>query len=95
MLVVFHGLDRPDTAELRASTRSAHLEFQSYRTNLVGGRLHDQHGNVVGTLLIFHATDLAGATAEMADDPYVQAGLFERVSICEFTAVDWPATAPD
>jgi len=91
MLIVFHGIDRPDAGGLRASTLPAHLEFQARRTNLVGGPLIDGHGNVCGSLTIFEAPDIAAASAEMAADPYIEAGLFETISIVEFNAVDWPA----
>lgn len=93
MLIAFHGIDRPNAGDLRAATRPAHLEFQSGRANLVGGPLLDEHGEMCGSLLIFEATDIDAAATEMAADPYVQAGLFERVSITEFKAADWPGQA--
>ena len=93
MLVVFHGLDRPGSAELRASTRPAHAAFHAERGNLVGGPLRDGNGEVCGTLVIFEADDLAAATAVMDADPYVRAGLFEHTSITELVAVDWPASS--
>jgi len=90
MLIAFHGIDRADSASLRAATRPAHLAFQSERRNLVGGPLRDGDGNVCGSLIVFDATDIATATAEMAEDPYVQADLFEHISITQFVAMDWP-----
>ena len=93
MLIAFHGIDRPGSADLRAATRPAHLAFQAERRNLVGGPLLDHDGQVCGSLIVFEAPDIATASAEMAEDPYVRAGLFEHVSIAEFTAVDWPTGA--
>lgn len=90
MLITFHGIDRPDSAGLRGSTRPAHLEFQSHRHNLLGGPLRDVDGNVCGTLIIFEAPDVVTARAEMADDPYIRVGLFEHISFSEFCG-EWPA----
>ncbi|MFN3256488.1 MAG: YciI family protein [Ilumatobacter sp.] len=87
MLVVFHAIDRPNSGDLRATTRAAHLEFQSARNNLFGGPLLDRNGDACGTLIIFEAPDIETATAELADDPYLVAGLFEHVSITEFAGI--------
>ena len=98
MIVVFHGIDRPDSAELRAATRPAHLEFQERRGNLLGGPLRDDDGRVIGTVIVFEAPDVATAREDLADDPYVRAGLFETSSITEFGG-RWPpdggASPPD
>lgn len=94
MLIAFHGIDRADASELRASLRAAHLEFHATRGNLVGGPLLDAAGNMCGSLIVFEATDIAEATAAMAGDPYVMGGLFERIAITQFIAADWPTTAP-
>lgn len=84
MLVVFHGIDRADSANVRASTRPAHLEFQAGRNNLFGGPLRNYQGDVCGTIIVFEASDLDTAATELANDPYILAGLFEHTSITEF-----------
>jgi len=91
MLISFHGVDRPDSGELRASLRPTHLEFHASRANLVAGPLLDAAGVMCGSLIVFEAADIADATAQMANDPYIVGGLFETVAINEFVAAMWPA----
>lgn len=88
---VFHGVDRPDSAQLRAATLPAHADYQHHRGNPVGGPLLDADGASCGTLIIFEAPDLTSAAAIIAADPFVIAGLFGSSSIHEFRTVDWPA----
>lgn len=87
---VFHGLDRPGTAGLRAATRQAHADYQHARANPVGGPLLDDVGAPCGTLIVFEAPDLAAAETFIAADPYVVAGLFASTSVRQFHAIDWP-----
>lgn len=87
---VFHGVDRPGSAELRATTLPAHADYQHHRGNPVGGPLLDADGASCGTLIVLDAPDLATAEAIMADDPFVVAGLFSSATVHEFRAVDWP-----
>jgi uncharacterized protein len=84
MFVTFYAIDRPNSAVLRASTRPAHLEFHAQRRNVLGGPLRDPLGEACGTLIIFEAPDIETATADLADDPYLRADLFEYVFITEF-----------
>ncbi len=88
---VFHGVDRPGSAELRSNTRQAHADYQSGRGNPVGGPLLGAGGAPCGTLIVFEAADLAAAEAIIGADPYVLAGLFASTAVHEFHAVDWPA----
>jgi uncharacterized protein YciI len=87
---VFHGVDRPGSTELRATTLPAHASYQHHRGNPVGGPLLDSNGAPCGTLIIFEAPDLATAEAIIEDDPFVIAGLFASTSVHEFRAIDWP-----
>ena len=87
---MFHGVDRPNSSELRAATLPAHADYQHHRGNPVGGPLLDPDGASCGTLIIFEAPDLASAEAIIAADPFVLAGLFATAAVHEFRAVDWP-----
>jgi uncharacterized protein YciI len=93
MLFVFHGLDRPDSAELRQKLHDDHATFQHARANPVGGPLLDDDALPCGTMFVFEARDVAEAAAIVADDPYVRAGLFDRTSLRAFRAVDWPQSS--
>lgn len=90
MLFAFHGVDRPDAADVRTAAHPEHAAYHEGRGNLVGGPLLDADGDPCGTLIIFEAADLAAAEAMIADDPYVRTALFESTSVRRFTAVDWP-----
>ena len=77
--------DRPDSLDLRASTRPAHLDHaQSIgaRLKFAGPFLTDAaEPKPRGSLLIIEADDLAAAEAFAAADPYARAGLFEAVRV--------------
>lgn len=74
--------DKPGHVELRMSTRAAHLAFldQHAASVKLGGPFLDGD-KPVGSLLILDCADEAAARALLAQDPYAQAGLFERVEL--------------
>jgi uncharacterized protein YciI len=85
-LFALHCLDRPGTEALRRATRPAHLAFVRARPDYrFGAYLKDEAGVMRGSLMAIEVADFAAARAFSAADPYVQAGLFERVEIHE-----WP-----
>jgi uncharacterized protein len=75
--------DKPDSFDLRARTRAAHLAWLRSQGPLVllGGPWTDEGGRPVGSLLIIEAPDLAAAQTFVAYDPYAQAGLFAQVEV--------------
>lgn len=76
-------IDKPDSFELRAATRAAHLDWiaaSGARVKL-GGPWLDGEGRSIGSLLIVEAEDLAAAEAWAAQDPYALAGLFRQVAV--------------
>ncbi len=80
--------DKADSLPLRMATREAHLAYMGGKRGLVklAGPMLDEKGDMAGSLLIVKADDLAGATAFNAEDPYTQAGLWDRVEIKAFRA---------
>jgi uncharacterized protein len=86
-LFAIHCLDRPGALDLRAATRPAHLEHvrASQDVYRFGAYLLNAAGEMCGSLMTVECDDLEGARAFSAADPYVLAGLFERVEIHE-----WP-----
>jgi uncharacterized protein len=74
--------DKPGRVDLRLSTRAAHLAFlDKYAAQVkLGGPFLDGD-KPVGSLLILDCADEAAAKALLAEDPYAQAGLFERVEL--------------
>ncbi len=77
-------LDRPDTGQLRAATRLAHMEYiNPFRSKIrIGGALLDDEGaNRVGMTLAIDLPSRAAVESFMRDEPYNKAGVFETVLI--------------
>lgn len=90
MLYVMICEDRPDSLELRMATRSAHLAFIDTvleQVRLAGPLLSDDGERMLGSLFIIEADSLEAARALNARDPYLQAGLFGKVTIRPFRQV--------
>lgn len=87
-LYVLHCVDKPNALDLRMANREAHLAYVGARRDKVklAGPMLDEDGNMAGSMLILDVADRAEAEAFAADDPYNQAGLFERVDIKRFRA---------
>ncbi|MBC8363532.1 MAG: YciI family protein [Actinobacteria bacterium] len=92
MLFNIHALDRTDAGDLRAETRSAHLEYMAGFDLTYAGPLLDEEGAMCGSLIVLEAEDLLEAEAFAAGDPYAVAGLFERVEIRGFRPVFGPGS---
>jgi uncharacterized protein len=89
MLFVIAAFDKPDSLELRTATRPAHVDYLQ-KTGVVklGGPFLDDKGEMIGSLLIIEAPDIASARDWQANDPYVKAGLFAHADLRP-----WKATA--
>ncbi len=84
MLFTFLCTDKPDSLQLRKDTRPAHLEYLDARIDQVvyGGPLFgDDDETPIGSLIIVNAENRAAAEKIADDDPYNQAGLFEKVEV--------------
>jgi uncharacterized protein YciI len=81
--------DKPDSLELRLSTRPRHLEYvdNAGMKILVAGPMLSETGDPIGSLFLLEADDVAAVKRFSAGDPYTQAGLFERVDIKGFRTV--------
>lgn len=84
-----HCIDKPGTAELRASNRPAHLAHLATVGDqvLVAGPLLRPDGRAMGSLLIIDFDDREAAIAFSTADPYHRAGLFESRSITNWHKV--------
>jgi uncharacterized protein YciI len=84
-----HCIDKPDSAELRAATRAAHLAHIGTLGDavLVAGPLLRPDGRAMGSLMIIEFDDRDAAVAFAAADPYHLAGLFESRSITNWHKV--------
>jgi len=76
--------DRPGSAELRARTRAAHLEYlDSHAGKLLaaGALISDDGTGGHGGILIVDTDERNEAEAFIANDPFTKAGLFEKVTV--------------
>ncbi|GAB4065404.1 hypothetical protein KHC28_02855 [Ancylobacter sonchi] len=81
--------DRPGALPLRLEVRPAHLDYlRSIAASLVfAGPVLDAEGKPCGSIIVYEAADKAAAEKLVNDDPYSQAGLFERVELKGFRLV--------
>ncbi|OYU16165.1 MAG: hypothetical protein CFE37_02125 [Alphaproteobacteria bacterium PA4] len=84
-----HCIDKPDSSELRAATRAAHLAHIGTlgEAVLVAGPLLRPDGRAMGSLLIIDFEDRDAAIAFANADPYHVAGLFESRSVTNWHKV--------
>ncbi len=89
MLFAIICLDKPNSLEVRLSTRPAHLEFLAANAARIklGGPILDAEERPTGSLLIVEGVDLAAAKALLDQDPYAKAGLFASVEVKPFRRV--------
>ncbi|HEX3430077.1 MAG TPA: YciI family protein [Rhizomicrobium sp.] len=89
MLFVITALDRENARDLRLATRAAHFDYaRASGAVKLGGPFLDQNGEMIGSLIIIEAPDLAAAREWQANDPYMKAGLFAHAELRP-----WKATA--
>jgi uncharacterized protein len=89
MLFVITALDRANSLELRMATRAAHFEYaRAAGAVKLGGPFLNENGDMIGSLIIIEATDLATAQNWQRNDPYAKAGLFAHAEVRP-----WKATA--
>ncbi|MFC0407684.1 YciI family protein [Roseomonas elaeocarpi] len=89
MLFAIQCQDKPNSLELRMSTRPAHLNWlESHQKDLVMvGPVLDDEGKPCGSLLIVEMPDQQTAETFAAADPYAYAGLFASSSVRPFRMV--------
>ncbi len=89
MLVALIAKDKPDSSDVRADNRPAHLDYLKAHASQVAqaGPLLDPAGDMVGSLIILDVADLATAQDWADADPYAVAGLFANVELIEWKRV--------
>lgn len=94
MLFVIDAKDKPDSFDLRLSTRPDHLDYlKSLGDRLVAaGPFQDEQGRSIGSMVIVSAESSYDAEQIAAQDPYAQAGLFAEVSVRPWV---WALKAPE
>jgi len=86
-LFVLYGLDGPNGAEIRKTTRQSHLDWiaqQAPRVKAAGPMYAEDGSTPVGSMFILEADSLVHARAVCAEDPYAKASLWARCDIRQF-----------
>ena len=88
MRVALICIDKPEAAQIRLDTRTAHLAYIS-DTGVVemAGPLLDSEGQMIGSLIILMVDNLINAERWALSDPYSKAELFQSVTINEWKKV--------
>ena len=84
MLFCVFSFDKPAAASVRAGNRGAHLAYMTAlgkRLKALGPFLSEDGDAMIGSLYIVEANTRDEVEAIVADDPYVQADLFDRYEI--------------
>lgn len=80
--------DKPGHLQTRLDTRAAHrAHIDSSGIVELAGPFVDAAGAMCGSLLVLNVETMAQAQAWADADPYAKAGLFETVSLMEWTKV--------
>ena len=89
MLFALICKDKPGHLQVRLDARPDHVAFlnglNADKKLAFAGPFLDADGKPNGSMVVIEATDLAGAEALAAADPYAKAGLFEKVEIKPWT----------
>ena len=84
MFAVLYCVDKPGHGAVRAENRPAHVDYLKVHQDKIvtaGPTLGADGESMTGSVIILEVESLAEAEAFAANDPYKQAGLFERVDI--------------
>lgn len=86
MLFLVYAHDRDGALDTRLANREAHVRWlgaAGARVRAAGPWLGED-GAMAGSLLLVEAENRAALDDWLAGDPYLQAGLFERVEIAPY-----------
>ncbi len=81
MLFTVIAKDRPNALEQRMALRPDHLAYCVAPVVRLAGPFFNDRNEMVGSLLIIEADDMAAAQAWLADEPFFKAGLFATSEI--------------
>jgi uncharacterized protein YciI len=89
MLFVITAIDKEGSLQLRMATREAHFAYvKATGAVRLGGPFLDRNGDMMGSMIVIEAADLAAAREWQINDPYAKAGLFASSDLRP-----WKATA--
>ena len=86
-LFLVNARDKAGSSELRLANRQAHLQWASeysHQIAMAGPVLSDDGEIMIGSTFVIEFDSLDDAKAWAKEDPYAQAGLFDRTEIIPF-----------
>ncbi len=90
-MFIFRGWDKKNHLEVRKNNRNDHIKWLNSLGSALklAGPSFDEDGYMNGSLLIVDFETKEDFLEELKNDPYNQAGLFEKTEISAFTiAID-------
>lgn len=98
MLYMVYGVDGPEGAKLRITTRDAHFAYLDKHKDIMvlgGATLADADDARTGSVLIINVPDRAAADEFSENEPFRQAGVFSSVTVTRMRRGQWyPENAP-
>jgi len=98
MLYVCYGVDGPDGAARRDTSREEHFAYLKANEGILvlgGATLADDSDARIGSCLIINVPDREAADAFAAGEPLRNAGVFESYSVVRMRRGQWnPGAAP-
>jgi len=79
--------DKEGGLETRQANRDKHLAYLDAAPILLAGPFQDETGAMIGSLIVVDVASRAEAEDWARNDPYAQAGLFQKVRIEKFKKV--------
>ncbi len=92
MLFAFMLTDKPGAGALRQQMRPLHEDYLAQKQDRIafaGPLVADDGSTMVGSLLVIDFDDAAAAHAWLAQEPFVQAGVFASTTVQAFVNL-WP-----
>lgn len=90
-LFIFIGHDGADGPAKRDANRTAHLAYleglHADGRLVYGGPIRNEVDCSIGAMLVFSAVDLAAARKIVADDPYVEGGVYADAELRLFIKI--------
>ena len=89
MQFVITAYDGKDMQEKRMRVRPRHLENMKGQSGsvLCAGGILDDEGRPIGSLLVMEAADRAQVDRYLADEPYVQEGVWQDIRVAPMNVV--------
>jgi uncharacterized protein YciI len=92
MLFAFMLMDKPGAGALREQLRPLHKDYLAKKQDCIafaGPLVADDGSTMVGSLLVIDFDEPAAAHAWLAQEPFVQAGVFASTTVQAFVNL-WP-----